>query len=95
MIDGSADRFINEAELYAGLLLMHLKLAKNAGPAACYPPDRASVDRRMFWAADPDKSGTLNRKEFHWVMGIMYKVILGWMFVFYAVMIITIPTLTS
>jgi hypothetical protein len=27
---------INKLELYAGLLLVHLKLAKYAGPAACY-----------------------------------------------------------
>ncbi len=94
MIDDSRDGVIDEAELYAGLLLMHIKLAKHAGPAACYPPERASVDR-MFRAADPDQSGTLDREEFHWVMGIMCAAILGRMFVFYVVMILTVPILAS
>jgi len=94
MIDDSGDGLIDEAELYAGLLMMHIKLAKHAGPAACYPPCRAVVDR-MFRAADPDNSGTLDREEFRWVMGIMCANILGRMFIFYVVVIVTIPFVAS
>ncbi len=94
MIDDSDDGLIDEAELYAGLLMMHIQLAKHAGPAACYPPSRAVVDR-MFRAADPDRSGTLTREEFSWVMGIMCANILGRMFIFYVLVILSIPFVAS
>ena len=29
---------VAKAELYAGIILVHLQLAKYAGAAACYPP---------------------------------------------------------
>jgi hypothetical protein len=34
--DSNGTGAINETELYAGFLLVHLNLAKYAGPAACY-----------------------------------------------------------
>jgi len=94
MIDDSGDGVIDKTELYAGLLLVHLKLAKNAGPAACYPPTRAVCDR-MFRAADRDDNGVLNHDQFHWVMGVLCAQILARMVVFFAVMIITVPFLGS
>lgn len=35
-MDGSGNGQVNKDELYAGLLMLHLKLAKFAGAAACY-----------------------------------------------------------
>ena len=93
-MDDSGDGLIDEAELYAGLLLMHLSLAKNAGAAACFPPDRATVDR-MFRAADVDSNGVLNKQQFHWVMENMCGAIIGRMFVYYAIMIMTVPLCAS
>lgn len=94
MIDDSGDGVIDKAELYAGLLLVHLKLAKNAGPAACYPPTRAVCDR-MFRAADRDGNGVLDHEQFHWIMGVLCAEILARMVVFFAVMILTVPFLGS
>ena len=36
VVDSNGTGEVGKAELYAGLLLVHLKLAKHAGPAACY-----------------------------------------------------------
>jgi hypothetical protein len=54
---------VNPGEAYAGILMLHLKLSKYAGPAACYPPSREAVDA-LFAAADDDKSGYVDRAEF-------------------------------
>lgn len=94
IMDDSGDGVIDEAELYAGLLLMHISLAKNAGAAACFPPDRATVDR-MFREADVDNNGVLNKQQFHWVMENMCGEIIGRMFVYYALMILTVPLCAS
>ena len=40
---------VGKAELYAGLLLVHLKLAKFAGPAACYVSLRQRVTSFCFY----------------------------------------------
>lgn len=94
IVDDSGEGKVDEAELYAGLLMVHLKLANYAGPAALYPPSRATCDL-MFRHADSNKNGLLNREEFKWVMGVMCANILGRMFVFYAVMILGLPFLTN
>jgi hypothetical protein len=39
VVDSNGTGEVGKAELYAGLLLVHLKLAKHAGPAACYVSD--------------------------------------------------------
>lgn len=92
--DDSADGIIDEAELYAGLLLVHLTLAKYAGPAACYPPTRKVCDR-LFDAADQDNSNGLDKDQFHWVMGILCVQILSRMMVYYVVLILCVPILAS
>ena len=67
--DGSNDGKIDEAELNAGLLLVHLKLAKYAGPAACYPPTRKVCDV-LFQKADIDNSGGIDKQEFYYIVGL-------------------------
>lgn len=92
--DDSGDGAIDEAELYAGLLLVHLNLAKYAGPAACYPPTRAVCDR-LFRTADRDDSGGLDRSQFHWIMGVLCAQILSRMLVYYVVLILGVPILAT
>ena len=58
---------INATELYAGVLLVHLNLAKYAGPAACFPASRSVVDK-LFAASDDDKSGGIDAAEFEAIM---------------------------
>lgn len=92
--DDTGDGVIDEAELYAGLLLVHLKLAKHAGPAACFPPTREICDN-LFQAADVDHSGGLDKDQFQWIMKILCAQILSRMMVFYVMMVLGVPVLGS
>ena len=65
--DSKGSGTINATELYAGVLLVHLNLAKYAGPAACYPAPRPIVDQ-LFSACDDDNSGKVDGKEFEDIM---------------------------
>lgn len=58
---------INSTELYAGVLLVHLTLAKYAGPAACYPASRETVEE-LFKASDDDDSGGIDKEEFETIV---------------------------
>ena len=60
---------INKTELYAGILLVHLNLAKYAGPAACYPPSRATVEN-LFDLIDEDQSQAIDEREFIQILKI-------------------------
>ena len=46
----------------SSVLLIHLNLAKYAGPAACYPPTRDVCDT-LFDKADTDNSGGISQEE--------------------------------
>mmetsp|Transcript_27309 Transcript_27309/g.80455 ORF Transcript_27309/g.80455 Transcript_27309/m.80455 type:complete len:219 (-) Transcript_27309:319-975(-) len=83
---------INKTELYAGLILVHLNLAKYAGPAACYPPTRETVDK-LFDAADHDNSGGIDEDEFNLIMVILCSGITFRIMVYYAVLIFMAPNL--
>lgn len=61
--DTSKTKNLSKDELYSGLLLVYLNIAKYAGPAACYPPSRSVVDN-LFDACDVDKSGGICEEEF-------------------------------
>lgn len=92
--DDSGDGIVDEAELYAGLLLVHLNLAKYAGPSACYPPTRAICDR-LFIKADRDRSGGIDRTEFQYIVGVLCAQILSRMLVYYLVLILGVPLLAT
>ena len=76
------------------MLLVHLNLAKHAGPAACYPPDRGVCDR-LFVAADRDRSGSLDRNQFEWIAGVLSGQVLSRMLVYHVVLILCVPVLSS
>mmetsp|Transcript_14993 Transcript_14993/g.34761 ORF Transcript_14993/g.34761 Transcript_14993/m.34761 type:complete len:247 (+) Transcript_14993:31-771(+) len=93
-MDDSEDGVIDEAELYSGLLLVHLKLAKFVGPSACFPPDRKACGR-LFADADRNNSGGLDRNQFHWIMGVMCAEVFLRMLVHYVFLILVVPVLAS
>jgi len=43
-LDTDSSNCLSRDELYSGVLLLHIELAKYVGPAACKPPSRAVVD---------------------------------------------------
>mmetsp|Transcript_32742 Transcript_32742/g.47803 ORF Transcript_32742/g.47803 Transcript_32742/m.47803 type:complete len:209 (+) Transcript_32742:317-943(+) len=66
--DGSGS--VNKEEMYSGLLLLQLNLAKYAGPSACKPPKRKVVDE-IFDDMDKDKSGKIEEEEFVDIMVVL------------------------
>lgn len=94
IIDIKKNGKIEEVELYAGLLLVHLNLAKYAGPAACYPPSR-TVCHNLFIKADVDHSNGIDRNEFQYIIGIMCAQIVLRILVYYVVLILFVPIVAS
>ena len=85
---------INQAELYAGILLVHVNLAKYAGAAACYPPTRTVVDD-LFAAADADGSGSIEEAEFSEIVRICSMDIASRIVVYYGILILLVPYLAD
>jgi len=68
--DRNKTKHLSKEELYSGLLLVYINIARYAGPAACYPPSRDIVDT-LFDACDVDNSGTICEDEFDSIMIIL------------------------
>lgn len=92
--DGNSTGRINKDELYAGVLLVHVNLAKYAGPAACYPPSRTVVEG-LFSAVDKDQSGQINQEEFAHILRVCSVHIASRIFVYYAILILLVPKLAD
>jgi len=69
-IDTDNSGEVDKKELYAGLILIHLRLAAYVGPAACRPATKEYVEE-IFELLDVDDSGELNREEFGTVMALL------------------------
>mmetsp|Transcript_31933 Transcript_31933/g.52698 ORF Transcript_31933/g.52698 Transcript_31933/m.52698 type:complete len:231 (-) Transcript_31933:933-1625(-) len=92
--DGNHTGAINATELYAGVLLVHLNLAKYAGAAACYPATRQAVDQ-LFLASDDDNSGGVDEAEFMNIMIITAASISSRILTYYAFLIVLVPYLAA
>lgn len=69
-IDTDNSGEVDKKELYAGLILIHLRLAAYVGPAACRPATKDYVEE-IFDLLDVDDSGQLNREEFGSVIALL------------------------
>jgi hypothetical protein len=85
---------LNKSELYAGLLLVHINLAKYAGAAACYPPSREVVEE-LFEASDDDNSGFIDEEEFTSIAVICCAQILSRIAVYYSIIVLLVPYLAA
>ena len=92
--DADGTGHINQTELYAGILLVHVNLAKYAGAAACYPPTRRVCDD-LFAAADADASGYIEQGEFLEIVQICSMDIAARMIVYYGILIAGVPYLAD
>jgi hypothetical protein len=79
-----------KSDLYAGLLLVHVKLAKWAGSAATFPPERDTVNR-LFDACDIRSSGRINREEFDIFLSVSSAQIFGRILINWLTFIFVIP----
>jgi hypothetical protein len=89
-MDSTGNGEVTKDELYAGLLIVHLKLAKFAGAAACYPPNKPTCDK-LFDAADHDYSGTIDKEEFVSIMAVCCAQILSRMVMYYLILLLFVP----
>jgi EF hand len=85
---------VNGTELYAGILLVHVQLAKYAGPAACYPPSRQVIEQ-LFRAADDDNSGFIDADEFAQIVVICCAQVASRIFVYCAIFVLLVPYLVD
>jgi hypothetical protein len=85
---------INRDELYTGILLVHLQLAKYAGVAACYPPSRNAINK-LFDASDHNQSGYIEEMEFTNIMIVACTQITSRIFVYYTIIVISVPYITG
>ncbi|CAJ1968032.1 unnamed protein product [Cylindrotheca closterium] len=89
-MDNTGNGEVTKDELYAGLLLIHLKLSKFVGAPACYPPIKTTCDG-MFEAADHDNSGGIDEEEFSSIMAVCCGQIMSRMVVYYLIVILGVP----
>lgn len=94
MCDADGTGRIGRPELYAGVLLVHVNLAKYAGAAACYPPTRSVVDD-LFTASDADGSGYIEETEFMEIIRVCSVDIASRIVVYYAILILLVPYLAD
>ena len=85
---------INKAELYAGILLCHIHLAKYTGVVACHPPDRSKVDA-FFDLADTDGNGLVGRQEFQDICKLCLSHIGSRIIVYYTILLAAVPFLSG
>jgi len=87
-IDGNGT--VDEKELYAGVLLLHLKLGSYVGAAGCKPLDRGQC-QLMFEKFDHDRSGDLDRREFQKIMALLFSNVLVRVLMQWFVTILIVP----
>jgi hypothetical protein len=85
---------LGKSELYNGLLLVHINLAKYAGAAACYPPSREVVEN-LFEASDDDNSGFIDEEEFTSIVVICCGQIFSRILVYYSIIVLLVPYLAG
>jgi len=93
-IDVDKSGTVDRHELYAGLLLIHLRLARYAGGAACKPASLETVNT-IFDKLDADKNGCLDREEFLQVMMVLCSNVVGRIAFLYGMGIFMLPLLSQ
>jgi hypothetical protein len=89
-MDSTGHGEVTKDELYSGLLLVHLKLAKFVGAPACYPPEKSTCDT-LFDAADHDNSGGIDKDEFSSIMAVSCAQIMSRMVMYYLIVMLFVP----
>lgn len=94
MIDVDKSGDVSLEELYAGLLLIHLKMAIYVGAPACRPASKEYVSQ-IFRLLDSDNSGTLTREEFGTVMKILYSQVFTRIVIQWTLTLLIVPVVTQ
>mmetsp|Transcript_39190 Transcript_39190/g.71784 ORF Transcript_39190/g.71784 Transcript_39190/m.71784 type:complete len:475 (-) Transcript_39190:117-1541(-) len=94
MIDVDKSGDVSLEELYAGLLLIHLKLAVYAGAPACRPASKEYVTE-IFHLLDTDDSGTLGKEEFAEVIKILYSQVFTRIVIHWCLTLMIVPVISQ
>lgn len=98
--DAAGDGRINRDELYAGILLVHLHLAKYVGVTACNPLNRTEVHELFDLAAQQDAWSivdgrqTIGRDAFGEIVVLSCAKIASQIVVYYTLLVVLVPFLT-
>ena len=93
--DSEGNGRIQREELYSGILLVHLQLAKYVGVAACRPLNRTQVDELFEMAASHDNAKTIGQREFEDIVMYSCAQIASRIGVYYSMLLVLAPFLTS
>ena len=104
MCDAAGDGRINRDELYAGILLVHLNLARYIGVTACTPLNRTESDQLFALAAAQDPLGmvgdgqlvrTIGRQAFEDIVVYSCAKISSRVVVYYVLLVLWVPFVTQ
>jgi hypothetical protein len=93
--DSEGDGRIQREELYSGILLVHLHLAKYVGVAACQPLNRTQVDELFEMAASHNNAKTIGQREFEDIVVYSCAHIGSRIGVYYSMLLVLAPFLTG
>ena len=100
--DAAGDGRINRDELYAGILLVHLHLAKYVGMTACNPLNRTVVDelfdlaaKQDAWSLVVDGRQTIGREAFGEIVLLSCAKIASHVLVYYSLLVLFVPFVTQ
>lgn len=89
-VNGNGD--VGREELYAGILLVHLQLAKYVGVAACQPLNYTQVDE-LFELANQE--GAIKLQDFEDIVVMSFGRISSRIMVYYTMLLLLAPFLTA
>ena len=93
--DSEGNGRIQREELYSGILLVHLEMAKYVGVAACQPLNRTQVDELFEMAASHNNAKTIGQREFEDIAMYSCAQIASRIGVYYTMLLVLAPFLTS
>jgi hypothetical protein len=85
---------INKSELYAGVLLVHLHMAKYAGLSVCYPPSREQI-YALFDIIDQPPTGRINQDDFTDIVVACCAHLTSRVVIYYSTILLVVPMLVQ
>lgn len=85
---------ISKDDLYSGILLVHLNLAKYVGIAACQPLNRTQVDELHDLAASKN-DGRVGKREFEEIAVISCAHVASRLVIYWAILVAVIPFMAA
>lgn len=70
---------VDKTETYAGVLLVHLRMAQYAGVAACHPPGRQEINE-LFNLIDWGRTGWLDEHDFSDIVVVCVSTVVSYYF---------------